>query len=560
MAGQPALFVVDDDSEALRRTRAELERRYGDDYRIECERSAAAALSRLEAMRRGGETVAVVLADHSLDELTGSELLARVRDLHPLAKRALLIEWGAWGDSETAGAVLRAMALGLIDYYVLKPSHSPDELFHRTISEFLHEWSRTAGVAREVEVVGERWTARAQDVRSLLTRYGIPHTFHDRGSPRARELLAAHGLEERDGPIAFVLGRVLVDPSDEALMHAYGVPTMLSDRRDFDVIVVGAGPAGLAASLSASSEGLATLTIERRAIGGQAGSSSLIRNYLGFSRGVSGAELAQRAFQQAWVFGTTFVLTRTVCRLRTEAGRHVLTMSDATEASARAVVLATGVEYRRLSSPSLEQLTGAGVFYGTSLSEAQGLTGQEVYIVGGGNSAGQAASHLSRYAEKVTLVVRGASLAETMSRYLQEQVEATHNIDVQLHTEVIGGGGEHRLDSLTLRDSATGETRTVPARALFVMIGAQPRSGWLPPEIQQERGYVLTGDAVRRDEGAPAPAMLETSLPGVFAIGDVRAGAVKRVASAAGEGSIVIHQVLECIARAHDARQADVAR
>jgi thioredoxin reductase (NADPH) len=346
---------------------------------------------------------------------------------------------------------------------------------------------------------------------------------------------------------------VLVDPSNTELARAYGVSTELEAWRDFDVVVVGAGPAGLAASVYASSEGLRTLAIERESIGGQAGASSLIRNYLGFSRGVSGAELAQRAYQQAWVFGTNFVLMQAATALRTEGGRHFVRMDDGTEATTKAVILATGVEYRRLGIPELDDLTGAGVFYGASVSEAQALAGQDAYIVGGGNSAGQAAVHLSRYARDVYVVVRGSSLADSMSQYLRDLLEKTDNVHIHRQTEVVGGGGEGRLQRLLLRDRKSGATQDVAAAALFVLIGARPNTDWLPKDIERDPGgYVKTGpDAIKAKlaRGFPEPAhpfkTLETCVPGVFAVGDMRHNAVKRVASAVGEGSIVVRQVLE---------------
>jgi len=312
--------------------------------------------------------------------------------------------------------------------------------------------------------------------------------------------------------------------------------------------VIGAGPAGLAAAVYASSEGLRTLVVEPESIGGQAGSSSLIRNYLGFSRGVSGAELAQRAFQQAWVFGMRFLLMREVVDLRPDGGRLVLSLSDGSEARAGAAILATGVSYRRLGIPTLEALTGAGVFYGASVSEGKALTGEDVYVVGGGNSAGQAAMHLSRHARRVTLLVRGESLESSMSSYLIETLAAAPNVDVRTRTEVVGGCGEGRLEQLTLRDSRSAEESTVEAAALFVLIGARPHTDWLPSEVERdERGFVPTG----ADLGSASPVLpLETSLPGVFAVGDVRHLSVKRVASAVGEGSVVIQQVHEYLARA----------
>jgi thioredoxin reductase (NADPH) len=396
---------------------------------------------------------------------------------------------------------------------------------------------------------------------SLLARNGVPHAFHPCDSDEGRELLAEHGIGDTDKPVVFLLGgEPLVDPTNEELVNAYGVRTRLPRaERDFDLIVVGAGPAGLAASVYGASEGLRTLTIERESIGGQAGASSLIRNYLGFSRGVSGAELAQRAYQQAWVFGTRFLLARAVTGMRLEDGRHVIELDDEEEVTARALILATGVEYRRLETPGIDELTGAGVYYGASAAEARQFAGQDVYIVGGGNSAGQAAMHLSRYARKVYIAVRGPTLATTMSEYLRFMVESDEqpNVHVLYNTQVVECSGRGRLEQLVLRDSGRGKTRTVPAGGLFVMIGARPRTDWLSPEIEvDELGYVKTGpDAIQAklSRNLPIPEgrviqQLETCVPGVFAVGDLRHNAVRRVASAVGEGSVVVRQALDYLA------------
>jgi thioredoxin reductase (NADPH) len=559
--GLPVLLAIDEDAGCLSRTADELERRYGRDYDVRAEVSAAEALRQLEAMREAGEPVAVVLADHWLGEgeTKGAELLARVKILHPSAKRGLLIEWGGWGDPDTAEAIFEAMALGQIDYYVLKPHQSPDELFHRTVGEFLFEWARAESPLQgEIEMVAEPGSPRTHELHDLLSRNGVPYACHPPDSAPGRALLEEAGREDAAVPVARVRpGQILVDPSNVEIADAFGVSTELA-AGEFDVAVIGAGPAGLAAAVYASSEGLRALVVEREAIGGQAGSSSLIRNYLGFARGVSGTELAQRAYQQAWVFGTSFLLMRDVVELRPGEHSHTLRTADGAEFEAGAVVLASGVSYRRLQNPALAGLEGSGVFYGASAAEAKALAGRRVFVVGGGNSAGQAAMHLCRWAERVTLVVRSSSLAASMSSYLREAIDAAANIEVMLAVEVAGGEGDGRLERLTLRDLASGKTSTVPAEALFVLIGARPGTEWLPEEIaRDEWGYVLTGQDIgaQEDESSFGPAiggkgsarperqMHETGLPGVFAVGDVRHGAVKRVASAVGEGSIVIQQV-----------------
>jgi thioredoxin reductase (NADPH) len=557
--GLPVLFAVDGDAAALERTRLELEHRYGHDYEIRTEPSAAAAVRELESLRDASEAVALVLADHWLGETTGAELLARTRALHPSAKRGLLIEWGAWADPATAEAIFEAMALGRIDYYVLKPERSPDELFHRTVAEFLFDWARAESpVQGEIEIVAELGSPRAHELRNLLGRNGVPFACHPPDSHVGRALLAEAGREDASLPVARVrAGQILVDPSNVDLAAAFGVSTDLGGEREFDVVVIGAGPAGLAAAVYASSEGLRALVVERETIGGQAGSSSLIRNYLGFSRGVSGAELAQRAYQQAWVFGTSFLLMREAVELRPGERRHMLRTADGAEIETTAVVLASGVSYRRLEIPALAKLEGAGVFYGASAAEAKALAGRRVFVVGGGNSAGQAAMHLCRWAEQVTLLVRGPSLAKSMSSYLRGEIDAADNVAVMFGAEIVGGDGDGRLERLELRD-ASGTKSTVDADALFVMIGARPGTEWLPREIERDEwGYVLTGtDLAGEDAGGRARPMGETSLSRVFAVGDVRHGSVKRVASAVGEGSVVIQQVHRCLEAAVEASGA----
>ncbi|MGH2716510.1 MAG: FAD-dependent oxidoreductase [Thermoleophilaceae bacterium] len=561
---RPRVLVVEDEGEARARIRGELERRYGGDYRVRCEGSALAALAKLERWRAAGDAVALVLADQWMPDLTGEEFLARAKALFPDAKRALLVSFGAWGDRATADAMLRAMARGRMDYYVLKPWRRADEYFHRTVTEFLHEWERASSASpQEIAVICERRSPRSHQLRELLARNGVPHVVHDTDSAEGSRLLSEAGREGTREPVVLLLGGgVLVDPTNAELADAYGVSTSLESRSEFDVAVVGAGPAGLAAAVYASSEGLDTLIVERESIGGQAGSSSLIRNYLGFARGVSGSELAQRAFQQAWIFGARFLHTRAVTALRPGDGRHVLTLSDGSEATATAVVLATGISYRRLGIPELEALVGTGVFYGASVSAARVHAGQEVYVVGGGNSAGQAAVHLGRYAERVTILVRRGSLAETMSSYLINEIDAAENIDVRPHTEVTGGFGEGALEAIALRDCRSGRAETVPAGALFVLIGAEPHTSWLPAAVRRnEWGYLLSGPdlppgswPLRR-----RPLMLETSLPGVFAVGDARNGSTKRVASAVGEGSVVIEQVHQLVDSAEAPRRVHSA-
>jgi thioredoxin reductase (NADPH) len=549
---RPLIVVVEAEREALARVERELARHFGVDFRIVCERSAADAEAALKRMRAEGDAVALVLADVALPPSGGGELLAGVRSTHPQAKRALLIDWGGWGDRETAEAIVRAMALGQIDYYVLKPERSPDQLFHRTVAEFVHEWSRAGGGAEQgITLVGAEWSPATHHLRSLLSRTGIPFVFlANDGEPGRHALRAVDRAGVADPVVVLWDGRVLVDPSDAELAAAYGVKTELDGDTGYDLAVVGAGPAGLAAAVYASSEGLRTLVVERETVGGQAGSTSLIRNYLGFPRGVSGAELAQRAYQQAWVFGTDLLLMQAASSLEPGGTRHLLTLSDGTSVEASSVILATGVSYRQLEIPALERFIGAGVFYGASVSEARGLAGLRVFVVGGGNSAGQAAVHASRWASEVVILVRGDSLSADMSRYLLDEIEAAPNITVRLGIEVVDAEGAGRLERLVLSERDSGRRSVEEAAALFVLIGARPWTDWLPGEIERDpAGYVLTGADLRAGVSGSAwplerrPLPYESSVPGIFAVGDVRHGSVKRVASAVGEGSVVISQL-----------------
>jgi thioredoxin reductase (NADPH) len=543
----PLILAVEDDPTALGDVERELRDRYGRSYSIIGTRSPDEALATLTRLSDAGEEVALVLAGQWLAGTTGGEWLGKVRQLHPHARRALLVPWRGWSDQPTAEAIFDSMALGRIDYYVLTPAASPDELFHEAITSFLLEWTKARRIApHTVQVVGESWSGWAYELRDTLQRCAVPHAFCLADSSEGRELLAKVGAEVKLPLVFFPDGSVLSAPSRVEVAKAVGA-TVDPERHDFDVVIVGAGPAGLSAAVYGASEGLRTLVVDEVGIGGQANSSSLIRNYLGFPRGVSGTALAERAYDQAWVFGANFAVMLTAGGLERAGDRLVVALRDAGRVRARAVILATGANYRRLGVPALEALNGAGVFYGGSASEAHAMIGKEAYVVGGANSAGQAALHLARFARRVTLVVRAQSLGAGMSHYLVREVEAAPNIEVRLGTSVVSGGGDGRLEYLVLREGASGEHETKPADGLFVLIGARPHTDWLPPEIARDRrGFLLTGADVPEDGAWPLerrPFLLETSMPGVFAAGDVRSGAVKRVASAVGEGSIAIQLV-----------------
>ena len=548
---RPVLVAVDDDPALLRDVDRELQNRYAADYRICSLGSPEEALRTLDELRATGEQVALVLAGEVLAGAPGTALLAEVPRTFPQAERVLLVAWGRVGDSSTGAAISEAISRGRMDHYVLRPGGPPDEQFHQAVSGFLLRWAESGHRAPyAVHVVGESWSGRAYELRAVLERCALPHRFLLAGSGEGRALLAGAGTR-RFPLLVFPDGQVLEDPSDVDIARASGT-AVDPDRDEYDLVIVGGGPAGLSAAVYGASEGLRTLMIDSGGIGGQATSSSSIRNYLGFPRGVTGGDLARRAYEQAWVFGARFALMQRVTSLAREDDGVVVSLNTGGVVVGRAVVLAMGARYRRLDVPSLEALRGAGVVYGAAASEAPLAAGEEVYVVGGANSAGQAVLHLARFARRVTLVVRAGSLDAGMSHYLVRQIEATPNVEVRTGTEVVGGGGDGRLDHLVLRDRAGGGEETVSAAALFLMIGARPHTEWLPPTVERDPGgFVLTGPDLSAHGlaalGRP-PLAMETSLRGVLAVGDVRSGSVKRVASAVGEGSIAIRLVHRLLA------------
>jgi thioredoxin reductase (NADPH) len=546
----PVLLAVDEDQEALEVLETQLVQRYARDYRVETLPDSEQALGRLAELAQADEEMALVLS--GVSDATGGELLEQARQVYPHAKRALLVPGGAWTDPPSAEAILDSMALGRIDYYVPRPAASPDEVFHQAISSFLLEWATERRlVPHTIHIIGESWSGRAYELREVFERCAVPHAFCLADSANGRELLAKADAEAELPMMILPDGRALGDPSNAEVAEAAGAPADFEERA-YDIIVVGSGPAGLSAAVYGASEGLRTLVVDEGGIGGQARSSSLIRNYLGFPRGVSGNRLAEQAYEQASVFGASFVLMHRASALSRSGERLDVSLSDGRRVAGAAVILATGASYRRLGVPSLEALHGAGVFYGGPASEAHALIGKEAYVVGGGNSAGQAALHLARYARRVTLVVRGESLETGMSHYLVREVMASPNVEVRTRTVVVGGGGEGRLQELVLGEKATGDEQAVAADAVFVLIGARPHTDWLPEEIASDRpGFLYTGERVRADHGWPLerrPLALETSMPGVFAAGDVRHGSVKRVAAAVGEGSIAVQLVHDLLA------------
>ena len=551
----PVVLIADADPQTRAATAAALERRFAPDYRVLTADSPQAGLATLEHLAHHGDDVALLLADLHLPGMDGIAFLERARALHRHALRALLVAMDQRGTRIPFGALpalQRATALGRIDLWVVKGAAAPEELLYPHIQEALTAWTRTNRPRHAVfRVVGERWSPESYAIRDMLGRNTVPFAFYATDSDAGRQLLREHRIDTARVPAVILHdGSVLHQPSLPQIADALGVNTRPTIEL-YDLVILGAGPAGLAAAVYGASEGLRTVVIEPEAIGGQAGTSSLIRNYLGFPRGVSGGELAFRAWEQALLFGAQFVFQQRATGLTRHGHERVVTLRDGSTVRARAVMIAAGVDYRRLGIPALERLVGTGVFYGAAVGEAPALVGDDVYVVGGANSAGQAAQHLARFAARVTLLVRGELLAAGMSEYLVTQLEATPNVALRLGTRVVDGHGAERLEALTLEDVGTGQREEVPAAALFVMIGAEPRTEWLAGVLERdERGFMLTGRDVPGSAWPHArpPLPYETSLPGVFAVGDARHGSVKRVAGAVGEGSVAVGSVHQYLA------------
>jgi thioredoxin reductase (NADPH) len=538
---QPVLIAVDSDRDILVAIERDLTRRFAADYRIVTTETPERAFAALDV----DDQVALVIAGQRLAGTTGVDFLNAFHQRHPAAKRLILI---SYGDIAAGRAAVRAMALGQLDHYLNKPWGHPELDLYPTVSELLSQRVRAAVAAgsqpEAVRIVGPRWSARSHELRDLLARNNVSHGFYDAAKPKGRQLLQQAGVTAGDHPIALLFdGRVLVDPPNEAIAEALGVQTRPASSR-YDLAVVGGGPAGLTAAMYAASEGLATLLLEREAVGGQAGTTSLIRNYLGFPRGISGRELTSRAVEQAMAMGVEMVFIRSAVGLNARCDDLLLTLGDGSQALSRSVVIATGVTYRRLQVPGLDERLGAGVFYGAAVTEAAALEGQRAFVVGGANSAGQAAVHLARFASQVTLLVRGPSVSASMSAYLIDEIGRASNISIWPNATVTGVHGQGCLEAISVRDSATGRERIEPADGLFVLIGADPHSDWLGDTVERDsKGFLLTGPDISRWPRDRPPLSQETSASGVFAAGDVRHGSVKRVASAVGEGASAIQDV-----------------
>ncbi len=544
----PLILVVSGDGAVRRGLVDDIAHRFGADYAVTAVATADAALHRLESRLAAGLRTALVIVDEQLPEQARSDLLRHVSRQQPLAKRILLIERGNWSSDHP---VISAMALGRVDYHLFRPWFPLERILYPSVSEFLAGWNTSQDAPEvAVRVVGRRPAARSHEIGDLLSRAGVPYWFFSPDTDDGRQALTEAGQDGTRLPVMlFYSGAVLVDPSNADVVEVLGMNSRLPTTT-CDVLVVGAGPAGLAAAVYAASEGLHTIVVEPEIPGGQAGTSSLIRNYLGFRHGVSGEELAGRATEQAWLFGADFVLSQRVTSLQAAGTDRVVGTSDGSSVAARAVVLATGVAWRRLNVPALEALVGAGVFYGAAGAEARAVQGRDVVVVGGGNSAGQAAVHLARYARSVTMLVRGSGLAATMSSYLVTEITSHPAISVRVRTEILDGGGSGGLETLTVVDHTTGRSEIIPATALFVLIGAEPHTEWLAGTVARDaQGYLLTGQHAAAGDAHPAwplerpPMLLETSVPGVFAAGDVRYRSVKRVAAAVGEGATAVRLI-----------------
>ncbi len=551
---KPVLLTVDDDPEVLRAIERDLRSHYADRYRVMRANSGSSALDTLRELKARNNPVALLLADQRMPQMDGVGFLSEAMEMHPLAKRALLT---AYADTNAA---IDAINEARVHYYLMKPWDPPEEKLFPALDDLLQDWTSTFRPPYEgIRVLGTRWSNRSYELRDFLARNQVPYQWIDvelaQTDPEVRRLIDSLGPEAQSLPlILFPDGARLAEPPLTKVADKIGLRTR-AQTNFYDLAIVGGGPAGLAAAVYGASEGLRTVMIEREAPGGQAGLSSRIENYLGFPSGLTGSDLARRAVAQARRFGVEILAPQEAVGLRVDGPYRYLKLADGSELSCHALLLAMGVQWRTLEVPGIERLQGAGVYYGGGTSEAMACKGETVYIIGGANSAGQAAMHFSKFAERVVMLVRGNSLASTMSHYLIEQIAKTPCIEVWTQTSVIEVHGDSRLSGITIRCTPSGETKALPATSLFIFIGAQPRTEWLGSLIERdERGFILSGPDLLHEGKRPNtwtldrdPGLLETSVPGIFVVGDVRHGSVKRVASGVGEGAVVVqfmHQYL----------------
>ena len=553
---QPGVVVVSRDPQVRDALVRELRKRYGADYDIVAFETDQMRTG-MQALAEAGVPVALVMGGVGGLDPDGITAISDVRHLHPTA---LYVAAVRWGDFETARPIFAGITMGRLDHWLLRPESDRDEEFHRSVTDLLSEWRSRRGPGFEaVRIVGEQWDSRSQQLRDLFARNRIPIGFYDVQSESGQHILAGLELTEPSLPVVMLRFAakqpVLTNPTNLEIANAFGLMTPPPEGEVFDVAIVGAGPSGLAAAVYASSEGLSTVVVEFEAVGGQAGTSSLIRNYLGFPRGVSGSRLAFEAYQQAWSFGAIFLFMRRAQRLEVDGPVRLLHLSDGRTIAARTVIISTGAAYRELGVPRLEEFRGRGVFYGAAVSEAPAMQGNQVVVVGGGNSAGQAAIHLARWAEHVTILVRAQTLAESMSDYLVREIASTPNVDVRYGVRVTDAVGTDYLGAVVVDDVNTGKRDTIPTAGLFALIGSQPKTEWVRDTVACDQwGFIVTGMELFAEDapvasGAAAwpldrpPGMLETSVPGVYAVGDVRRNSVKRVASAVGEGASAVQLV-----------------
>lgn len=554
IVARPVILTIDDDPDVLRMIESDLRQRYNQTYRILGADSGTNTLALLRRLQQRNGAVALLLVDYRMPHMNGIETLMEAMKLYPDAKRVLLT---AYADTEAA---IKAINDVQLDHYLLKPWDPPEQQLYPVLDDLLAEWFRGHKPAFEgVRVLGTRWSPKSYETRDFLARNQVPFQWLDADAaerdPEVSRLMESVDPNELKLPLVFFPdGDRLEQPGWQEVAAKLGL-RMRAGLEFYDVAIVGGGPAGLAAAVYGASEGLKTLIVEREAPGGQAGLSSNIENYLGFPAGLKGADLAMRAVTQARRFGVEIVSPQEASAIRVDGSYRYLKLSDGTEVSCHTLLLAMGVQWRTLDVPGMERLQGAGVYYGAAATEAISCRDEDVYVVGGANSAGQAAMFFSKYAGRVVMLVRGASLAATMSQYLIDQIEKTGNIHVEFHSRVTEVHGDDRLHSISIACDVTGETQTVPASALFIFIGAEPRTAWLDGVIERDpRGFILTGPDLMHNNKPPKgwplerdPGLLETSVPGIFAVGDVRHGSIKRVASGVGEGSVAIqfvHQYL----------------